>query len=251
MNLSEHKKVDGYWRPNGPIAEPGIESGQFTKVNAVTKRVNNNEQNKVFAYSKVINGSKLHQLCKEDDIEVKDFNFQPYINCIAIDDYVVGYIWDTREIITAVKNKELAGIWNNVDWEDCVPDFYNGQDDKPMLLNPHNLDVGKAMEYAKGWMQPKCFITLYKVRRGGANATSMEYGAYEICTFVKGKGECLIGLYDAWPPRNKYVLEMSYDLLKDVWPHIKKSCEKFTKFTSTKPMTWLDVQHALMDGLTI
>lgn len=208
-----------------------------------------NEQNKVFAYSKVCNASKVAEICASHNVQ-PPFDCQPWLNVITNGNYVIAYIWDTREIVASVQDQRLATELKQLDWDDCVCDFYDGFKSTPMLKNPAKLDVGKAMDYAKGWMQPTLFISLVQdsiQHKANGRIALIEY---DINCPVKGEGWCYLGTYAINPDRRQYKLSISQLNVKDFWPAAPKAGDKYTNQLLNKPWSYLDIQYAFMDALT-
>jgi len=218
------------------------------KFSGILKRTGN-EQNKVFAYSKVCNATKVAEICKELGHE-PPFDCQPWLNVITNGNYVIAYVWDTRDIVASVQNSELANALKNLDWEDCVVDAYDGFANKSMLNNPLKLDVGKAMEMAKGWVQPTLFISLPEdAIRWKPNGRIKDI-EWDINCPVKVEGWTYIGSYKAIPDDDKFSITIGQINTKEFWPFAPKAGDKFTHTTTKQPWSYLDIQYAFMDALT-
>lgn len=216
--------------------------------NDALKRVGN-EQNKVFAYSKVCNSLKVAEICKEHNIE-PPFECQPWLNVITCDNYVIAYVWDTRDIVASVQHAKLAEQLKALDWSDCICDFYDGYKSVPMLKNPAKLDVGKALDLAKGWMQPTLFISLDQDSIRHKDNGRIAIIEYDISCPVKGAGWCYVGTYSINPDRRQYKLAITQLNTKDYWPFAPKAGDKYTNQVLNKPWTFMDIQYAFMDALT-
>lgn len=255
MDFTGYEKIGGFYRSKAMAAkmrgqakpEAGLEFAGIYEFTKLLKK-EGNEQNKVFAYSKVCNASKVVELCTEHKVDAP-FK-EPWLNVITVKDKVVAYVWDTREIIHVVKDAKLAAALANLDYEECVADFYDGYAGKPMLVNPNNLDANDAIELANGWFQPTLMLEVADCRYK-ENDGRPYYIRVDISTAMKGHGWVYIGGYDMFPLRKSFELEMDYKFLKEVWPHITKKCEQFTVNKYHKPLSFIDIQYALLDGLTI
>lgn len=218
------------------------------RFSSILKRTGN-EQNKVFAYSKVCNALKVAEICNDLGHQ-PPFDCKPWLNVITNGDYVIAYIWDTRDIVASVKNRELAAELKNLDWEECVVDAYDGFDSKPMLNNPMKLDVGKAMDMAKGWVQPTLFISLPDDGITWRPNGRIKKIDWDINCPVKGEGWSYIGTYSANPDEDKFSISIGQINTKELWHFAPKAGDKFTHTTTKQPWSYLDIQYAFMDALT-
>jgi hypothetical protein len=179
------------------------------------------------------------------------FTPEPWLNCITANDYVIAYVWDTREVIACEKNPEAAKVIKSAPWNQCTYDVYNAFDGRPLLSNPRKIgNVDNFIQIAKQWVQPFIRVAHYQTRKIDK---ILRHEEYEIVTYVPGEGEVYIGEYvcEEYKP-NKYrsMVYMDAALLKDVWPKVSKSAEKFTIVKADKILTFADIHIALLNGLT-
>lgn len=240
MDLTNLKRINGYYRPR---AVQVAANELYTKdpIN-ISVRNSGDEHQKVFCYSKVVNARTLVDKCK------LNFVPEPWLNCIAIDDLVVAYIWDTRVIIAVDKNSAAAKALRDTPWEQCVPDFYNAFDNKPMLVNPNKVACAeKALSLAKGWVQPWIHVTVYKTTEPRGMRRLINY---DIVTNMPGQGELLIGeinMQEGNGGQFKYSIEYDRGLCRDVWPKLRKGSDK--PAVGNGLVQFQTIQRALLDLL--
>lgn len=229
-----------------------IEARQANPIASILHSNHNRDAWKTFCYSKVLNAMKLS---KEAEIQFKP---EPWLNCIAYDDYIVAYVWDNREIIFTEKNPEACRHIRSLEIDECTQDVYHSWDKKPLLVAKYGVE--KDTEIAKlgnTWIQPWITIAQYQIKnitqQGGKVIKQIEY---EIFTRVPSKNDLqLIGEYivqDLGGNKYKSAIMFSIDLVKDFWPEVNSKAEKsWFRSVQNRPQSFVEIQNALLEGLTM
>lgn len=238
-------RIGGYVRRmnyGSPIVEVGNEDRQIDPITRSLRKPNSNDQQRIFAYSKVVNSMYLR-----DKVELQ-FKPEPWINCIAVGDKAVGYIWDTRQIVGIDDSGKASKLIREAAWNDTVTDVYNCFDNKPMLVD-NGFGASDAMKLANKWVQPFIRVPYYQTRKF---RDILRHEEFEILTYMPRTGEIYIGEVVVEEVKsNKYrsYIRMEHELLKDVWPSIDKKCEKFTIQKIDGLIDFNRIQFALLEGL--
>lgn len=196
------------------------------------------EHHKVFLYSKVVSSQYLNKIAKTK------LPSEPWLHCIQVPktNFVIAYIWDTREIFAIEENKDACKALQKADLKSCVVDAYSAWDRKPMLLNSAKYKGAlNAMRYLKDWVEPNLNMPFYRIE-AGMHEMDIEINA-------PGKGQdILIGTYKS--DTKTYELDLAATLLSDVYTLVTKSQDKTLVTKGRGILTYNDIIYTLIEGLT-